>query len=92
MADSQLEATVVASACQKQWFADLRRRVFDDRQPYSLLQADVPFELFDLVDIPAVSNQWWAAIVAAKRQAPRFLDAMDADGLQGDRSRSWRCG
>ncbi len=84
MADKQLEATVAASAFQKQWFADLRRRVFDDRQPYALLQADVPFELFDLVDIPAVSNQWWAAIVAAKRQAPKFLDAMDADGLHGD--------
>lgn len=83
MADKQLEATMAAAAFQKQWFADLRRRVFDERQPYALLQADVPFELFDLVDIPAVSNQWWAAIVAAKRQAPRFLDAMDADGLHG---------
>ena len=58
--------------------------MFDERQPYALLQADVPFELFDLVDIPAVSNQWWASIVAAKRQAPQFLDAMDADGLHGD--------
>ena len=84
MADKQLDATVAASAFQKEWFADLRRRVFDDRQPYALLQADVPFELFDLVEIPAVSNQWWAAIVAAKRQAPTFLDAMDADGLHGD--------
>ena len=51
MADSQLEATVAASAFQKEWFADLRRRVFDDRQPYALLQADVPFELFDLLQI-----------------------------------------
>ena len=83
MADKQLEATMAASAFQKQWFADLRRRVFDERQPYALLQADVPFELFDLVEIPAVSNQWWASIVAAKRQAPQFLDAMDADGLHG---------
>ena len=48
MADKQLEATTAASAFQKQWFADLRRRVFDERQPYALLQADVPFELFDL--------------------------------------------
>src|SRR5687767_12414064 len=88
MADRQLEATLAASAFQKQWFADLRRRVFDDRQPYALLQADVPFELFDLVDIPAVSNQWWAAIIAAKRQAPMFLDAMDADGLHSDLCRS----
>ena len=84
MADKQLEATAAASAFQKQWFADLRRRVFDERQPYALLQADVPFELFDLLDIPAVSNQWWAAIIAAKRQAPQYLDAMRADGLHGD--------
>jgi benzoyl-CoA reductase/2-hydroxyglutaryl-CoA dehydratase subunit BcrC/BadD/HgdB len=84
MADKQLQATVAASAFQKQWFAELRRRVFDERQPYALLQADVPFELFDVLDIPAVSNQWWAAIVAAKRQATPFLDAMDADGLHGN--------
>jgi benzoyl-CoA reductase/2-hydroxyglutaryl-CoA dehydratase subunit BcrC/BadD/HgdB len=81
MAEKQLEATLAAAAFQKQWFADLRRRVFDEREPYALIQADVPFELFDLVDVPAVSNQWWAALVAAKRQAPAFLDAMAADGL-----------
>ena len=81
MADKQLEATAAAAAFQKQWFADLRRRVFDDRQPYALLQADVPFELFDVAGVPAVSNQWWASLIAAKRQAPRFLDAMEADGV-----------
>ena len=82
MADKQLDTTTAASAFQKQWFADLRRRVFDERRPYALLQADVPFELFDLLEIPAVSNQWWASIIAAKRQAPQFLGAMDADGLR----------
>jgi hypothetical protein len=81
VADKQLEATTAASAFQKAWFASLRRRVFDERQPYALVQADVPFELFDLVDLPAVSNQWWASMIAAKRQAPSFLDAMDADGV-----------
>ena len=81
MAEKQLESTVAASAFQKSWFADLRRRVFDDRQPYALVQADVPFELFDLLGVPAVSNQWWAAVIAAKRQAPAYLDAMEADGF-----------
>ncbi|HEX5049343.1 MAG TPA: 2-hydroxyacyl-CoA dehydratase family protein [Gammaproteobacteria bacterium] len=81
MADKQLECTLAAAAFQKRWFGELRRRVFDERQPYALLQADVPFELFDLLDIPAVSNQWWASLVAAKRQAPAFLDALTADGL-----------
>jgi benzoyl-CoA reductase subunit B len=80
VAEKQLESTIAAAAFQKEWFADLRRRVFDERQPYALLQADVPFELFDLLDIPAVSNQWWASVVAAKRQAPAYLDAMSADG------------
>jgi hypothetical protein len=81
--EKQLDATIAAAVFQKEWFADLRRRVFDERQPYALVQADVPFELFDLVDMPAVSNQWWAAIVAAKRQAPAYLDAMDSDGHHG---------
>jgi len=80
VAEKQLEATVAAASFQKEWFADLRRRVFDERQPYALLQADVPFELFDLMGIPAVSNQWWASIIAAKRRAPAYLDAMSADG------------
>jgi benzoyl-CoA reductase/2-hydroxyglutaryl-CoA dehydratase subunit BcrC/BadD/HgdB len=84
VADKQLDATVAAGAFQKQWFADLRRRVFEERRPYALVQADVPFELFDLCDIPAVSNQWWSAMIAAKRQAPQLLDAMAADGFHGD--------
>jgi hypothetical protein len=81
MADKQLESTRAAAAFQKQWFGDLRRRVFDERRPYALIQADVPFELFDLLEIPAVSNQWWSSLVAAKRQAPAFLAAMEADGI-----------
>ena len=81
MAEKQLESTVAAGAFQKQWFGDLRRSVFEERRPYALIQADVPFELFDLLGIPAISNQWWSALIAAKRQAPAFLDAMAQDGL-----------
>jgi hypothetical protein len=76
MADKQLAVTAAASAFQKEWFAQLRQRVFERREPYALVQADVPFELFDLLDVPAVSNQWWAAVIAAKQQAPGLLDAM----------------
>jgi hypothetical protein len=92
VADKQLDSTRAASAFQKQWFAELRRRVFDDRQPYALLQADVPFELFDVAGIPAVSNQWWASMIAASRQAPQYLEAMDADGLPGGLCRSCSLG
>jgi hypothetical protein len=30
--------------------AEPRRAVFDERQPYAVAQADVPFELFQLLD------------------------------------------
>jgi benzoyl-CoA reductase subunit B len=83
MADKQLQATGAAAAFQKQWFADLRQRVFEQRAPYALIQADVPFELFDLLGVPAVSNQWWSSLVAAKRLAPAYLDAMEAEGYAG---------
>jgi len=81
MSDKQLDTTRAAAEFQKTWFADLRQRVFAERQPYALVQADVPFELFDLLGVPAISNQWWAALIAARRQAPAYLDAMRADGL-----------
>src|SRR5690348_954014 len=80
MAERQLDATTAAAAFQKSWFADLRHRVFDERQAYAIVQADVPFEPFDLLGIPALSNQWWAAIIAAKRRAPAYLDAMADEG------------
>src|SRR5262245_55406075 len=81
MADKQLEATREASGFQKQWFANLRKRVFEERRPYALVQADVPFELFEVLDIPAVSNQWWSSLIAAKQLAPPLIDSMTADGF-----------
>lgn len=81
MAEKQLESTAAAGGFQKQWFGSLRRNVFDERHPYALVQADVPFELFDLLGIPAISNQWWSALISAKRQAPAFFSAMAEDGL-----------
>ena len=36
MAEKQLQSTLAAAAFQKQWFGDLRRRVFDERRPYAL--------------------------------------------------------
>ncbi len=80
MTEKQLACTAAAAAFQKAWFADLRRAVFDERRPYAIVQADVPFELFQLLGIPAVSNQWWAALIAAKQMAPAYLDAMEERG------------
>jgi benzoyl-CoA reductase subunit B len=80
MAEKQLQSSVRAAEYQKTWFADLRRDVFEKQKPYALVQADMPLELFQVLDIPVVSNQWWASLVAAKRLAPSYLDGLNALG------------
>jgi len=80
MAEKQLESTVRAAAYQKAWFAQLREDVFEKQKPYAIVQADMPLELFQAMDVPVVSNQWWAAMVAAKRLAPHYLDGLNALG------------
>jgi benzoyl-CoA reductase/2-hydroxyglutaryl-CoA dehydratase subunit BcrC/BadD/HgdB len=81
MPEKQLQCTAAASEHQKQWFAQLRRDVFESHRPYAIVQADMPFELFQVMDVPVVSNQWWSAVIAAKRLAPKYLDAMNSMGF-----------
>jgi len=80
MAEKQLESTIRAAAHQKAWFAQLREDVFEKQKPYAIVQADMPLELFHAMDVPVVSNQWWAAMVSAKRLAPLYLDGLNVMG------------
>jgi benzoyl-CoA reductase/2-hydroxyglutaryl-CoA dehydratase subunit BcrC/BadD/HgdB len=82
MAEKQLESSVRAAAYQKAWFAQLRDDVMENQKPYAIVQADMPLELFQAMDVPVVSNQWWAALVAAKRLGPYYLDSLNAMGYQ----------
>jgi benzoyl-CoA reductase subunit B len=80
MPDKQLASTVEAAEHQKRAFGALRQAVFEQREPYAIVQADVPFEIFQVMGVPAVSNQWWAALIAAKRQAGAYLDLLTEAG------------
>src|SRR5580658_8426041 len=81
MAEKQLESTVAAAEYQKAWFAELRRDVFENQKSYAIVQADMPLEIFQAMDVPVVSNQWWAAIISAKRLSAAYLDSMNAKGF-----------
>jgi benzoyl-CoA reductase subunit B len=81
MSEKQLASTVQASAHQKEWFSQLRRDVFEKQKPYAVVQADMPFELFQVMGMPTVSNQWWSALISAKRLAPRCFDELNARGF-----------
>ncbi|HTW98752.1 MAG TPA: 2-hydroxyacyl-CoA dehydratase family protein [Acidimicrobiales bacterium] len=70
-------------AHQRRWFAELRRRVADG-EPYALLSADAPHEIYRAMGIPYVVVQWWSSLIAAKQQAPAALAALGAAGLPDD--------
>jgi benzoyl-CoA reductase subunit B len=78
--EKQLESTRAAAEHQKAWFTELRQTVFAEHRPYAIVQADMPFELFEAMDVPVVSNQWWAALVAAKKLSGHYLDGLNACG------------
>lgn len=80
----QLRCTPAAGERQKTWFAQLRRDVFEHRRPYAILNADTPHDLFHVMDVPVVTNQWWAAVVAAKRLSTEVLDGLNAQGYHED--------
>jgi len=86
MADDlkQLRCTPAAGEQQKRWFAELRRDVFEHRRPYAILNADTPHDLFHVMGVPVVTNQWWAAVVAAKRLSTEYLDGLNALGFHED--------
>jgi len=78
--EKQLESTRASSEHQKAWFAELRHNVFDEKKPYAIAQADMPLELFELLGVPVVSNQWWSAVVSAKQLSGYYFDALGAAG------------
>ncbi|RZJ12233.1 MAG: 2-hydroxyacyl-CoA dehydratase [Rubrivivax sp.] len=78
--DKQLQCTQAVGAKQKAWFAELRRDVFEQNKPYAIINADTPHDLFHVMGVPVVTNQWWAAVVAAKRLSQDYLDGMNELG------------
>src|SRR5690606_32026903 len=69
-----------ATAYQKAFGARLKQRVVDAGEPYALVQADTPHEIFHVMDIPLVTNQWWSAYISAKQLSTRYLEQMLALG------------
>lgn len=75
-----LACTAEATAWQKSFGADLKRRVVENGEPFVVAQADTPHEIFHVMDIPVISNQWWSAYISAKQLSGRYFDAMVARG------------
>lgn len=71
-----LACTAIANAHQKQFGLELRRRVIEDGEPFAIVQADTPHEIFHAMDIPIIANQWWSAYISAKQLSARYFQVM----------------
>ena len=66
-----LRAATEFGAYQREWFAGIRESVAAGA-PFAVVNANAPQEILRAFDLPFVVNQWWASIVAAKRQSDRY--------------------
>ena len=71
-----LACTAEATAYQKAFGKELRRKVVDEQQPFAIVQADTPHEIFHAMNIPIITNQWWSAYISAKQLSGRYFDAL----------------
>jgi hypothetical protein len=80
-----LECTAAATAYQRNFAADLKRRVIDAGEPFAIAQADTPHELFHVMDIPLVTNQWWSAYISAKQLSSHYDQVLGKLGYPANR-------
>ena len=84
-ARSRKSLTSIASfgAYQRDWFKGLRDQVAAGA-PLAVVNANSPQEMLRAMDVPFVVNQWWASIVAAKQQSPRYFQLLRDHGYPAD--------
>jgi len=75
-----LDCTALATRHQREFVKNLQERVIENGEPFAIVQADTPHEIFHAMDIPIVTNQWWASYIAAKQLSPHYFDVLDRAG------------
>lgn len=78
-----LPSASAATAYQREWFADLKRRARAGT-PVALVNADAPQEILRAMGIPYVVNQWWASLCAAKQKSGDYLRLLGERGYPTD--------
>jgi benzoyl-CoA reductase subunit B len=79
-----MQCTADALAHQREFAADLKRRVVENGDPFVVAQADTPHELFHAMDIPLITNQWWSAYISAKQLSARYFKVLEERGYPGN--------
>jgi benzoyl-CoA reductase subunit B len=84
---TQLDVTRTLRSHQREWFAELRREVFEEGRPFAIAGANVPHEIWEALDIPFVTDVWYSGLVAARRQSGYYSDFLTQQGYHEGLSR-----
>lgn len=84
---NQLDVSRAARAYQREWFARLRREVFDEGKPYAIGGPTVPHEIWEALDLPFITDVWYSGLVAAKQQGAYYSKYLAQQGFHEGLSR-----
>ena len=82
-----LQCTTEATGFQRRYVSELKQRVVEQGEPFVVVQADTPHELFHVMDILMITNQWWSAYISAKQLSTRYFKVLDEHGYPGNSCR-----
>jgi benzoyl-CoA reductase subunit B len=68
-----LACTAAANAYQKRSVPNSSAALSMMGEPFAIVQADTPHEIFHVMDIPIITNQWWSAYISAKQLSARYF-------------------
>ncbi|HWW66239.1 MAG TPA: 2-hydroxyacyl-CoA dehydratase family protein [Sphingomonadaceae bacterium] len=88
---SRITSSADAYLYHREWFQRVRERV-SAGEPFAIVSAETPMEIFQAMDIPYVPVQWWSSIVSAKRKAPAYLNALRERGFPDDQEQYFSLG
>lgn len=78
-----LKASQNITKFQKKYYEDVKERAAQG-EPVIWTNVGVPYEIMYAMDLPVLFNLHWSALLAAKQQAPHYLDVLNAHGYFRD--------
>ncbi len=81
---AELRCTPEFTSYQRDWFKGVQERVAGG-EPFAVLSADSPHEIYRAMDIPYVVVQWWSSVIAAKQLSATYLRGLADAGYPDDR-------
>ncbi len=77
-----------ATDYQRDWVRGLREQIKSGTE-FAFVNADTPHELFHIMGLPIVTNQWWSAVLSAKQLSEYYFDYMGTLGYHDRLAKSF---